>query len=65
MANKTYAVHTDTQNIKRIDEWAKELRRSRNSIINEAIEMVLEHYDAARLKTITPNGKKATRKATR
>jgi metal-responsive CopG/Arc/MetJ family transcriptional regulator len=46
MANKTYAVHTSESNIERIDQWAEKLRRSRNSIINEAIEMVLEHYDA-------------------
>lgn len=59
MANRTTAVHTSETNIKRLDEHAEELRRSRNSLINEAIEMVLEHYDAAKLRTTPATRKKA------
>jgi predicted transcriptional regulator len=47
--NKTYAVHTAVANIKRVDEHAQRMRRSRNSLLNEAIEILLERYDAATL----------------
>lgn len=46
MANRTYAVHTNEDNIRRLDEHAKALRRSRNSLMNEAIEILLERFDA-------------------
>jgi hypothetical protein len=45
MPTKTIAVHTSESNISRLDQWAEKLRRSRNSIMNEGIEMVLEQYD--------------------
>jgi len=41
MANKTIALHTSEQNIADLDKRAKELRRSRNSLINEAVEVFL------------------------
>jgi hypothetical protein len=41
-----------------MDEHAERLRRSRNSLMNEAIEMWLEHYDAEMLETINRNNKK-------
>ena len=41
-----------------MDDWAKELRRSRNSLLNEAIEMLLEHLDGDRLKRIDTNNRK-------
>jgi len=44
MANKTYAVHTSEDNISQIDAIAKVLRRSRNSMLNEGIDMVLQSY---------------------
>lgn len=50
MPNRTIAVHTTEQNIKRLDEEAEKIRRSRNSLINEAIEMLLERFDAERLR---------------
>ena len=62
MASRTYAVHTTDENISRIDEWAERLRRSRNSLINEAIEMLLEHYDSdtlKRLPKVTNHNRKA------
>jgi predicted transcriptional regulator len=59
MANKTIAVHTSESNITRLDQWAEKLRRSRNSIMNEGIEMVLEHYDADALTRATTTKKKA------
>lgn len=43
--HRTISVHTSTSNIKRIDQHAEAIRRSRNSLINEAIEMLLEAYD--------------------
>ena len=51
--SRTYAVHTTEENIRRLDEWAKRIRRSRNSLMNEAIEMLLEHYDSNHLKQST------------
>jgi hypothetical protein len=59
MANKSTAVHTTESNISRLDQWAKLLRRSRNSIMNEGIEMVLEHYDATLRHPTNPSKKKA------
>lgn len=50
MANKTYAVHTSESNIERLDEHANRIRRSRNSLMNEAIEAILEELDADVLK---------------
>lgn len=41
MPNRTFALHTSEQIIADVDAKAKELRRSRNSIINEAIEKFL------------------------
>lgn len=41
MPNRTYALHTSPQIIADVDARAKELRRSRNSIIIEAIEKFL------------------------
>jgi hypothetical protein len=64
MPNRTIAVHTTEDNIRRLDEEAKSIRRSRNSLINEGIEMVLESFDAARLRDAAlhakANGKKKT-----
>ena len=56
MPNRTIAVHTTESNIKRLDEEAEKIRRSRNSLINEAIEMLLERFDADRLREA--NGRK-------
>jgi predicted transcriptional regulator len=50
MPNRTIAVHTTESNIKQLDEMAKEIRRSRNSLMNEGIEMVLEYYHAIKPK---------------
>jgi hypothetical protein len=63
MPNRTIAVHTTELNIKRLDEEAKKIRRSRNSLINEGIEMVLESLDdAAQLRAakafVKANGSK-------
>ena len=58
MAGKTYAVHTTEENIRRMDQHAERLRRSRNSLMNEAIEMWLEHYDAELLRNINQNNKR-------
>jgi predicted DNA-binding protein len=58
MAAKTYAVHTQEENIRRMDQHATRLRRSRNSLMNEAIEMWLEYYDADLLEEIKRNNRK-------
>jgi predicted transcriptional regulator len=58
MPNKTIAVHTSESNISRLDQWAEKLRRSRNSLMNEGIEMVLELYDADALRRLNPPTKK-------
>lgn len=50
MANRTFAVHCPEELIRRVDQYAEEYRRSRNSLLNEAIEMLLEHYDGHALK---------------
>ena len=50
MPNRTIAVHTTEENIRRLDEEAENIRRSRNSLINEAIEILLERFDAERLR---------------
>ena len=42
IASRIAAVHTDEENIRRLDKHAERLRRSRNSLINEGIEMLLE-----------------------
>jgi hypothetical protein len=47
MPNKSIAVHTSEENIKELDHWAEQLERSRNFIINQGIQMVLDHYSAA------------------
>jgi predicted transcriptional regulator len=52
MANNTYSIHTSEENIRSVDQHAERLRRSRNWIINEAIEMWLNHYDADLVKAI-------------
>lgn len=41
MANKTIALHTSEQVIADLAVKAKTLRRSRNSLINEAVELFL------------------------
>ena len=50
--NRTISVHTTVANVDRLDEQAEKFRRSRNSLINEAIEMLLEHNDSENLKAI-------------
>lgn len=50
MANRTFAVHTNEELIRRVDQYAEEYRRSRNSLLNEAIEILLDHYDAEALR---------------
>jgi predicted transcriptional regulator len=62
MPNRSIAVHTAESNIERLDQHAEHLRRSRNSLINEAIEMLLEHYDAAKLRTFQPRSANGTKK---
>lgn len=42
MALKTTAIHADPAKLKRLDAWAKKLRRSRNSLINESIDNILD-----------------------
>jgi len=63
MPNRTTALHTSEENIRRLDAHAETLRRSRNSLINEGIEMVLNHYEAAKPKAIAtkPTKKAGTR----
>jgi predicted transcriptional regulator len=58
MDNKTYSVHINEAFIRRVDQHAEEMRRSRNSLICEAIEILLEQYDAAKLQTVKANNKK-------
>lgn len=58
MAAKTYAVHTTEDNIRRVDEHVNRLRRSRNSFINEAIEVLLEIYDAELREKTNQNNRK-------
>jgi predicted DNA-binding protein len=65
MANKTYAVHTSEELIGRVDEHAKRLRRSRNSFLNEAIEMWLEYHDQDLLAEIERKNKAAKKAGTR
>jgi predicted DNA-binding protein len=57
MANKTYAVHTSEELIRRVDQHAVRLRRSRNSFLNEAIEIGLELYDRDLLEEIERKNK--------
>ena len=60
--HRTISVHTSVSNIKRIDQHAEAIRRSRNSLINEAIEMLLEEFDKENLRQIDqryPKKKKA------
>lgn len=63
MANKTYAVHTTEDNIRRVDQHAERLRRSRNSVLNEAIEILLEIYDRDVLEEINRKNATAKKKA--
>lgn len=42
MANKVTTIHISEEIIKRLDEWAKRIDRSRNWLITEAIEAYLE-----------------------
>jgi predicted transcriptional regulator len=57
MANRSYAIHTSEEIIRRVDEHAERLRRSRNSFLNEAIEMWLEQADADLMKKINENNR--------
>lgn len=59
MANRTYAVHTSEELIRRVDQHAERLRRSRNSFLNEAIEMWLDYYDKDLLEEIERKNKAA------
>jgi predicted transcriptional regulator len=67
MPNKSIAVHTSDENISALDHWAEQLERSRNFLINQGIQMVLDHYAEAaqkghitiNFKAITPAKKKA------
>lgn len=52
MANKTFAIHTSEEIIERVDRHAERMRRSRNSLFNEAIEILLEILDTEQMKTI-------------
>lgn len=45
MAGKTYAIHTTEEIIRRVDQHAERIRRSRNSLIVEGIEILLEIMD--------------------
>jgi predicted transcriptional regulator len=63
MANRSYAIHTSEENIRRLDQHAERLDRSRNWLLNEALEMYLEHLDADYMEQQTrkypPSRKKA------
>lgn len=45
MAGKSYSIHAEESIIRRIDEHAERMRRSRNFLIQEALDMLLEVYD--------------------
>lgn len=51
MTSKTYAIHAKETLIKRVDQHAERLQRSRNFLFNQAIEMLLDVYDADCIKT--------------
>lgn len=42
MATEAFSVRTDTEKVKKLDELAKQLDRSRNYIVNQAIDQLLE-----------------------
>jgi predicted transcriptional regulator len=45
MAGKSTSIHISEALIKRLDERAGKIRRTRNWLIIEGIELVLESYD--------------------
>ncbi len=45
MPAKTYAIHAQEELIRRVDQHAVRMKRSRNFLINQGIEMLLDELD--------------------
>lgn len=45
MAAKTFAIHSQEDLIRRVDKHAERMRRSRNFLINQGIELLLIELD--------------------
>jgi len=58
MAGKSTSIHISEALIKRLDERAGKIRRTRNWLIIEGIEMVLESYDKEETEQAQKAGKK-------
>lgn len=65
MDNKTFSIHINEAYIRRVDQHAEEIRRSRNSLLCEAVEMLLDELDKARLKDIDARNAKKKKAGTR
>jgi predicted transcriptional regulator len=52
METRIISIHTSKALVERLDEEAKLLERSRNWVINEAIETLLEHHASVRRKEL-------------
>jgi predicted transcriptional regulator len=52
METRIISIHTSKALVERLDAEAKLLERSRNWVINEAIETLLEHHASVRLKEL-------------
>lgn len=63
MPNKTYAVHTTEEIMRRVDEHAVRIRRSRNSLLNEAIEMLVDALDGDLIEQTNRKNGTSKRKA--
>lgn len=44
MPTKTFSVHTDSRILRKLDRLARQQERSRDDIVNEAIDNFLERY---------------------
>lgn len=42
MGTEAFSVRTDTKKVKQLDKLAKQMDRSRNYIVNQAIDQILE-----------------------
>jgi predicted transcriptional regulator len=59
MAVKSTSIYIDEALIKRLEERARQTRRSRNSLFIEGVEMVLESFDQAEREQTQNNKQKA------
>ena len=58
MGTEAFSVRTDSKKVKRLDQLAKQMDRSRNYVVNQAIDQLLELH-AWQVERVKEGGKAA------